>query len=595
MQPFSRNYIYVDAHSGSVIHSTNVVHNALGTADIRFSGRQEISTSPASFGSNGFVLHDKDRNIHTVRYTSMSETGVLGTDYIDNDNNWTSQEWHNSTNDDAALEAHWGASQTYDFYLNKFGRQGFNNNNGLLRNVVNVTSLYNNAGWTQEEGILYGVIYENGSPVVCLDLIGHEYTHAVIDNTSNLENEKESGALDEGFSDIFGICVENHTKSQNGEKIWTMGEDLNYGLLVRNIKSPNCKYYKGKGWINTTSSNDKGGIHTNCGVLTYWFYLLVNGGSGVNESNKSYRIHGIGFEKAEKICYNTMTAYLNSTSTFNDARISTLKATKAMYGEYSDEYIAVMDAWMAVGVGEGYVCDISGPTLISEKSTATYTVTNAPIDAEFSLGGLELISFNGKELVVKATNTARAYINVCSKSGVVLSNLALWVGAPIVSSVYYDSKDKHLIASFFGGDPKVSSASWSVSGGGYTFYPYTHFVPYQQSGTVSVSVSATNACGTGPTYSCSVTLGNSLRSISQSADTRTFSILSGFQDGTTIKDINTERIRYKVVNIRTGAIVEQGDIKEGGTLVLSKEPIGLYILELSDKNGISSTFKISIK
>ena len=36
--------------------------------------------------------------------------------FTDSDNNWTSTEFHNSNMDDGALDAHWGAMKTYDYF-----------------------------------------------------------------------------------------------------------------------------------------------------------------------------------------------------------------------------------------------------------------------------------------------------------------------------------------------------------------------------------------------------------------------------------------------------------------------------------------------
>lgn len=52
-----------------------------------------------------------------------------------------------------------------------------------------------------------------------LDVVGHEFTHAITDRTANLEYEYQSGALNESFSDVFGYFIEE------GNNDWLMGED----------------------------------------------------------------------------------------------------------------------------------------------------------------------------------------------------------------------------------------------------------------------------------------------------------------------------------------------------------------------------------
>ena len=51
-----------------------------------------------------------------------------------------------------------------------------------------------------------------------LDVVGHEMSHGVIQNSANLTYENESGALNESFADIFGAMIDRED--------WKMGEDV---------------------------------------------------------------------------------------------------------------------------------------------------------------------------------------------------------------------------------------------------------------------------------------------------------------------------------------------------------------------------------
>lgn len=57
-----------------------------------------------------------------------------------------------------------------------------------------------------------------------LDVVGHELTHAVIDSTSKLEYEGESGALNEHFADVFGVTVE--AAYENPEHPYRIGDTV---------------------------------------------------------------------------------------------------------------------------------------------------------------------------------------------------------------------------------------------------------------------------------------------------------------------------------------------------------------------------------
>jgi len=51
------------------------------------------------------------------------------------------------------------------------------------------------------------------TPLTTLDICGHEITHGVTENTAGLNYQDESGALNEGFSDIFGTSIEFYAKT----------------------------------------------------------------------------------------------------------------------------------------------------------------------------------------------------------------------------------------------------------------------------------------------------------------------------------------------------------------------------------------------
>ena len=110
------------------------------------------------------------------------------------------------------------------------------------------------------------------SPVVGLDVEGHEYTHMVINHNGNggLTYQGESGALNESFADIFGACVEFYSGVSPN---WYIGEDVMIGQpAMRSMSSPNLLQqpdtYQGTYWVNTDSTQDNGGVHTNSGVQT---------------------------------------------------------------------------------------------------------------------------------------------------------------------------------------------------------------------------------------------------------------------------------------------------------------------------------------
>ena len=81
----------------------------------------------------------------------------------------------------------------------------------------------------------------------CIDVIGHEMTHAITEHTSPLEYSGQAGALNEHISDVFGIMIKQTKEDEKAEKAdWLIGEgcllpDVK-GLALRSMKKPGSAY-----------------------------------------------------------------------------------------------------------------------------------------------------------------------------------------------------------------------------------------------------------------------------------------------------------------------------------------------------------------
>jgi len=267
-----------------------------------------------------------------------------------------------------AIDAHWGLSMTYDYWLNTFGRRGVDNANKRLVNFVNPSHYLpslsaarfpNNCSAVGKTGyFFYGMgDHDQYGPLVCVDVLAHEYTHAVINNNvgHELATTGEGGALNESFADIFACAVERYVYGETDWEMTTLA--MLDGSCMRSLKDPKRKErnvrpcpttYKGELWDFATAN-----VHTNAGVQNYWFYLLVNGGSGTvdNKGVQVYHVEGIGFDRAMRIVYNTLVYYVTPSTTYADIRDISLQATRDLYGANSKEEVAVANAWYAVGIG----------------------------------------------------------------------------------------------------------------------------------------------------------------------------------------------------------------------------------------------------
>ena len=424
-QPLSRGDVYVDAQTGDVLfynatikHATHFGYSSSlynkgtkcdnfltqeetskiatgfdalvsGTAATRYSGSRTIQTT---LSGSSYVLKDATRGSGVNTYDLNTGTNYnSAVNFTDNDNNWTTSE-HSANKDNGALDAHWGAEMTYDYLMTKHNRNSYNNSGAAINSYVHYSSNYDNAFWDGSR-----MTYGDGSGtyfdiLTSLDVAAHEIGHAVCTYTANLAYQRESGAMNEGFSDIWGAAVEYYAAPT--KSTWLIGEDIERRsghLALRSMSNPKSEgqpdTYGGTYWQNPncgtpTQSNDYCGVHTNSGVLNHWFYILVQGKSGTNDIGSSYNVTGIGMDKAANIAYRLESVYLSANSTFANARTYGIQSATDLYGATSVETIATTNAFYAVGIGSAYqgATDTQAPTaptnLVASGTANTTTTLN---------------------------------------------------------------------------------------------------------------------------------------------------------------------------------------------------------------------------
>ena len=346
--PVSRKLVYVDAANGSILASNDLLLDVdvTGTAVTGYSGTQSISTENVS---GTYRLRETGRGLGIQTYNMKKGTNYnRSVDFTDADNNWNNV---NINLDQYATDAHWGAEKTYDFYKQNFNRNSIDNAGFTIKSYVHYSKNYFNAFWDGSR-MTYGDgnATDNYKPLTAIDVCGHEITHGLTSFTANLTYSNESGALNEGFSDVFGTSIEWFGRPAQHD--WLIGGDF---YVIRSMSNPNAysdpDTYKGNFWYFGTSDN--GGVHTNSGVLNFWYYLLTASGSGTNDNGFVYNVSGIGITKAQAIAYRTLTNYLVPSSNYADTRFYSIKSAEDLYGIGSIEAVQTKNAWDAVGVGGG--------------------------------------------------------------------------------------------------------------------------------------------------------------------------------------------------------------------------------------------------
>jgi Zn-dependent metalloprotease len=380
-EPFSRNYVFVDALTGKVIHSSNRIHNSdvNATAATQFSGSRTIVTDSYN---GSYRLRESGRGGGIVTLNAQTSTNTNGS--VDFTNATTTWNNVNAALDQYAPDAHLASEATYDFYKNNFGRNSVDGQGLQLVAYVHYDVKLENAFWDgQAMNYGDGNSANNTKPFTTLEIGGHEITHGLTQYTANLDYQDESGALNESFSDCMGTAIRQSVK-QNANVDYLIGDELGTGSAFRSMSSPKTyqqpNTYGGLYWA-AAGGADNGGVHTNSGVQNYWFYLVAHGGSGTNDNQQRYAVTGIGIDKTSAITYRNLTTYLVPTSQYADARTYSIQAATDLYGACSPEVITVTNAWYAVGVGDsfktGVQADFNALTTTACSAPATFSFANA--------------------------------------------------------------------------------------------------------------------------------------------------------------------------------------------------------------------------
>jgi bacillolysin len=439
--PVSRGDIYIDANTGAVLfynatikhlgeyshgkksalknqNNSNVTSKTAvvaASAATRYSGTQSIQTL---LSGSSYILSDNTRGNGALTLNMKKGTNYnSAVNFTDADNNWTAAEFNNTNKDNGALDAHWGAEKTYDYWSTVHGRNSYDNAGAQIKSYVHYDNAYDNAYWNGSV-----MTYGDGSGtyfdvLTSIDVAGHEIGHAVCEKTANLAYQKESGAMNEGFSDIWGACIEYYAAPT--KSTWLIGEDIERRsghLSLRSMSNPKTEgqpdTYGGTNWktvsCTPTDANDYCGVHTNSGVLNHWFYILSVGKSGTNDIGSAYNVTGITIDKAAKIAYRLESVYLSANSTYANARTYGIQAATDLYGAGSAEVIATTNAFYAVGVGAAYSgsTDTTAPTAPTSLAAAgtTSTTTNLSwVAATDNVAVTGYNVYNGTTLVTTVT------------------------------------------------------------------------------------------------------------------------------------------------------------------------------------------------
>ncbi|MEV6172947.1 M4 family metallopeptidase [Streptomyces sp. NPDC051954] len=347
-------HVITDAATGKKLYEYQGIET--GTGKSVYSGTVTIGTTKSGSTYN---LTDGTRGGHKT-YNLARGTSGTGTLFTDADDTWgTGAASSSSSDQSAAVDAAYGAQETWDFYKNTFGRNGIKNDGAAAYSRVHYGNAYVNAFWSDDCFCMtYGDGSGNVKPLTSLDVAGHEMSHGVTSNTAGLNYSGESGGLNEATSDIFGTAVEFYANNSSDVGDYLIGEEIDIngdGSPLRYMDKPSKDGNSADNWSSSLGGLD---VHYSSGPANHFFFLLSEGSGAKTINGVSYNsptsngstVTGIGRDKAAQIWYKALTEYMTSTTKYAAARTATLSAASDLYGADSTEYKAVAAAWSAVNV-----------------------------------------------------------------------------------------------------------------------------------------------------------------------------------------------------------------------------------------------------
>jgi Zn-dependent metalloprotease len=287
--------------------------------------------------------------------------------------------------DRAVDEAYVGVEASLALFEEIYGRRSYDDQGAPVIATVHYEQDYDNAFWDGTQLVFGdgdGKVFERFTKPV--DVLGHEFSHAVTQFTANLTYEGQPGALNESVSDVFGSCLKQRLLAQTAtDADWLIGEGIFLppvqGRALRSMKEPGTAYDDpalGKDpqvgsmadYVETTEDN--GGVHLNSGIPNRAFYLAATA------------IGGGSWDGAGKIWYAALTSGIGADTDFAGFAAATVTAAQAVSAEAG---AAVTEAWTTVGVTPGAAP--TGSTSAPAPAAAVVAVTRTGGVAGFRQSG----------------------------------------------------------------------------------------------------------------------------------------------------------------------------------------------------------------
>lgn len=260
-----------------------------------------------------------------------------------------------------AVSAHANTEVVARFLRETLLRNNIDNKGGPL--VASINCLYKakpanprewlNAFWNGKQ-VTYGQRDSGAtlpSMAAAIDIVAHENFHGVTDETARLLYRFQSGALNESYSDIFGIIVKNLGNPDPRTWNWDIGVGMAVAVNtpIRNMQNPGTYGQPAHmaGYKNLPADVDEGGVHTNSGIHNKAAYNILTAEKG----------GALVFTPTEVaiVFYLALAQRLSRTSQFKDSRTAVVASARSHFRDFpaaqlNDRIAAIEKGFDEVGI-----------------------------------------------------------------------------------------------------------------------------------------------------------------------------------------------------------------------------------------------------
>ncbi|WP_206050939.1 pre-peptidase C-terminal domain-containing protein [Nocardioides speluncae] len=440
--------VYVDAASGKVIRSVDVLAHGEGTG--YYNGPNPLPITVSQSGTTYSMAHPNINGF--VCQNAAGNTTFSGPDDKFGDGQQTSRET-------GCADAYYAVEQENAMLSEWLGRDSFDGSGGAWPLRVGLDDV--NAYYCPQNPLCGGEQVQIGHNqagannwISSMDVVGHEMGHGIDHHTGS--GGVSGGKTQEFVADVMGTLTEfyDNQGSTFDPPDYTIGEEVNLvgAGPIRVMYKPDTV----SGHPNCYSASLPSSVHAAAGPGNHWFYLAAEGSApGGGKPNSptcdGSTVTGIGIQKAGKIFYNAMLSKASNAS-YPNYRVWTLTAAKNLYPGSCTEFNAIKAAWTAVSVP----AQTGEPTCTTSGNTVTVTNPGNKTGVVGTAATLQMTgsSSGGGALTWSATGLPGG-LSINATTGLI-SGTPTTAGTYNVTVTGKDSTNAQGTASF----------TWTITGGG---------------------------------------------------------------------------------------------------------------------------------